>query len=127
MLRLVLVLILTGCSTFVRTPKFHAYVEHGFMESFAYTELYNPDGTVMQGSGKLTICNGYGGFVSSVLQDAAIVGSAALIGSGIGRSGDRTTVANDSNSSSNSVSNSKAISGSNSSATVNNPPPMKKW
>jgi hypothetical protein len=98
------------------------------MESFAYTELYNPDGTVMQGSGKLTICNGYGGFISSVLQDAAIVGSAALIGSGIGRSGDRTTVSNGSKSESISSSDSAAISRSDSSATVNNSTmPVKKW
>jgi hypothetical protein len=59
------------------------------MESFVYTELLDKNGKAIEGSGRLTLCNGYGGFISSIVQDAAIVGGAALIGQGIGKSGSR--------------------------------------
>ena len=118
--KLLLCLLLTSCSTYIKTPKFHVYADHGFMQSYVYPELYNQDGTPMQGSGKLTICNGYGGFVSSLLQDAAIVGSAYLIGKGIGDSGDRTTVANDSQSNSSSRADNQNRNFNHNSATNNN-------
>lgn len=83
-------LLLAGCSYTVEREHFRVEAEEGFFRSYVYTEILK-DGKPVDGSGKLTICNGVAGFVSDVMQNAAIVGSAALIGAGIGDSGDSNT------------------------------------
>lgn len=111
---------ISGCSSFYRTNKFHAYADHGLFESVVYTELYNPDGTVMEGSGRLTLCNGYSGLITSLMQDAAIVGAAALIGGGLAESGNSITNNNSSNSTSKNSNSNYANARANSSANAKN-------
>ena len=75
----------------IKRENFQADVVEGFARSYVFTEVKDAQGKPVAGSGKLTICAGYSGLVANLMQDAAIVGSAALIGQGIGRSGSRTT------------------------------------
>jgi len=84
------VLCISGCTSHAKHEHFNVESDEGFFRSYVYTEV-KQDGKVVPGSGKLTLCNGYAGFVSDVMRDAAIVGSAYLIGAGLGDSGDRSS------------------------------------
>lgn len=112
-------LILCGCTSHAKHEHFNVESDEGFFRSFVYTEI-KQDGKVIPGSGKLTLCNGYAGFVSDVMRDAAIVGSAYLIGAGLGDSGDSssTNINNrlNNNSSASSVAGASANAGASSSS-----------
>jgi hypothetical protein len=113
------ILILNGCTSHAKHEHFNVESDEGFFRSYVYTEI-KQDGKVIPGSGKLTLCNGYAGFVSDIMKNAAIVGSAYLIGAGLGDSGDSssTNINNrlNNNSNASSVSNANANAGASSSS-----------
>lgn len=106
-------LLIYGCSYHIERENFKVEAEEGFFRSYVYTQV-KENGKPVPGTGKLTICNGYAGFISDLMQNAAIVTGSALIGAGIADSGDNIS----NNSSSRSNSGASSISNSNSSATA---------
>jgi hypothetical protein len=122
---------ISGCSSHATHEHFNVESDEGFFRSFVYTEI-KQDGKVIPGSGKLTLCNGYAGFVSDIMKNAAIVGSAYLIGAGLGDSGDSssTNINNRLNNNSSASSNANAAAASSSAASAASapmPPPMHHY
>jgi len=115
------VLCISGCTSHAKHEHFNVESDEGFFRSYVYTEI-KQDGKVIPGSGKLTLCNGYAGFVSDIMKNAAIVGSAYLIGAGLGDSGDSSStninnrLNNNSNANASSVANANANAGATSSS-----------
>lgn len=108
-----------SCSGKITREHFNVEYEEGFFRSYAYTEIKGQDGKPIPGSGKLTICTGISGFVSDMMRNAVSVGSAALIGAGIGDSGDNNTSNTRVNNSSNSGSSASSSSNANANADAN--------